>query len=119
MNKEQYIQDIIIQTLQDTITEFDGSITLEKPTKLYKYRKCTRNNINNLKNCQAWFSSPLSWNDKVDCTILLDFEKFCEEYENNPNNIMLESIKRVIKIFENKLGIKIKVSEEELKNSIK
>lgn len=119
MNKEQYTQDIIIQTLQDTITEFDGNITLEKPTKLYKYRKCTRNNINNLKNCQVWFSSPLYWNDKVDCTILLDFEKFCEEYENNPNNIMLESIKWVIKIFENKLGIKIKVSEEELKNSIK
>ena len=33
MNKEQYIQDIIIQTLQDPIAEFDGSTTLEKPTK--------------------------------------------------------------------------------------
>lgn len=49
----------------------------------------------------------------------MDFEKFCVENENNPNNTMLESIKWVIKIFENKLGIKIKVSEEELKNLIK
>lgn len=119
MNKEQYIEDIIIQPLQDIIAEFDGSTTLEKPTKLYKYRTCTRNNINNLKNGKAWFSSPLSWNDKVDCTILLDLEKFCTEYESNPENIMLESIKWIVKIFENKLGNKIKVSEDELKNSIK
>ena len=118
MNKEQYIQDIIIQTLQDTIVEFDESTALKKPTKLYKYRTCTRNNINNLKNGQAWFSSPLSWNDKVDCTILLDLEKFCKEYEMNPENMLLESIKWVARIFEKTLGIKINISEEQLKNLI-
>ena len=118
MNKEKYIEEIINKTLHNTINKFDNSTTLQKTNKFYKYRTCSRNNINSLKNGQAWFSSPLSWNDKVDCTILLDLEKFCEEYESNPEKIVMESIKWIVKIFENKLGIKIKISEVELSTSI-
>jgi hypothetical protein len=105
---------MIIQTLQNTIEEFDKSTTLQKPTKLYKYRTCTRNNINNVKNGKAWFSSPMSWNDKVDCTILLDLEKFCENYEQRPENMILESIKWIAKIFETKLGISIQIPEDKI-----
>lgn len=119
MIKEQYIEDMIIQTLQNTIEEFEKSTTLQKPTKLYKYRTCTRNNINNLKSGKVWFSSPMSWNDKVDCTILLDLEKFCDDYEQRPEDIMLESIKWIVKIFETKLGISIKISEDQIKENIK
>lgn len=114
MNKEQYIEDMIIQTLQNTIEQFDKSTTLQKPTKLYKYRICTRNNINNVKNGKAWFSSPMSWNDKVDCTILLDLEKFCENYEQRPGKMILESIKWIAKIFETKLGISIQIPEDKI-----
>ena len=118
MNKKNNIEKMIIKTLQSTMSEFDSSTTLQKPNKFYKYRTCSRNNINNLQEGKAWFSSPTSWNDKIDCTILLDLEEFCRNYETNPQLIMLQSIKGIVRIIEKKLGIRIKNGDEDFINAI-
>lgn len=45
------------------------------PIKLYKYRECNENNLLALKNKQAWFSNPSTWNDPIDVTVQYNFEK--------------------------------------------
>lgn len=45
------------------------------PLNLYKYRVCNENNLSALKNKQAWFSNPSTWNDPIDVTARYNIEK--------------------------------------------
>lgn len=117
MNKKNNIEEIIVKTLQSTLKKLDNNALLKK-NKFYKYRTCSRNNIKNLAEGKAWFSSPFSWNDKIDCTILLDLEKFCKNYQTNPQLIKLQSLKGILRIIEKKQGCMFNNRDEDFINVI-
>lgn len=55
--------------------EWINTIASIIPLKLYKYRECNENNLSALKNKQAWFSNPSTWNDPIDVTVQYNLEK--------------------------------------------
>ena len=61
------------------------SLFCEKlPQKLYKYRKCSEQNIKAFEDDFAWFSTPSEFGDIVDSTLNTDIESELEEIEKNP-----------------------------------
>lgn len=66
--------------------------TLKKivPLCLYKYRQCNNNNLDALRNKQAWFSNPSTWNDPIDVTVEYNLEKDLKILEENFDDYALK-----------------------------
>lgn len=62
------------------------------PVQLYKYRSCNDNNLAMLKNKTAWFSSPSTWNDPIDVTVLYDMEKDNKLLQEHINQIVGKTV---------------------------
>lgn len=58
------------------------------PKYLYKYRKPTRQNIRCLKDGNAWFSNPESFNDLIDFTFNFDMNSLYEELKSLPEETL-------------------------------
>ena len=70
-------------------SELIRKIGEQVPHRLYKYRECNNNNLNALKNKKAWFSNPLTWNDKIDVTVTYDLEKDLQYIESHMDEFVI------------------------------
>lgn len=77
------------------------------PKTFYKYRKPTKEAIENFINDEAWFSRPSKFDDTVDSTINNDIETELEEFEKNPKIVTERLAKALVNAFANKLGISV------------
>lgn len=67
--------ELLSEGKEEFLQEWISMVLNVIPQRLYRYRKCNKNNLNALKNKKAWFSNPSTWNDQIDVTVAYDIQK--------------------------------------------
>lgn len=78
--------------------EFD-EVLKEYPNKLYRYQKYNRKNVITFQDDCAFFSSPNTWPDKTDTTILFDVEEDKNLLEKERDTYIIEYSKNLFSAF--------------------
>lgn len=111
-------KDIQKNLTKDYIIKHDQDI----PKKLYKYRECNEQNLNSLRNKKAWFSNPITWNDKIDVTILFELKDDLNDLIKSKDKLIVKYTKMLIdkvnsEICDNTLFLK-EINLEEIYNEM-
>ena len=82
--------ELLPESRKEIASEWLTHVLSVAPKRLYKYRVCNDDNLRILKERKAWFSSPRTWNDPIDVTVLYNLEKDFKELEDNFDNLVVK-----------------------------